>query len=48
MDPFPEKALIRAEGLTRIFSLGSAAIGGIQDINLEITRGELVVLRVVN
>jgi hypothetical protein len=48
MDPFPEKALIRAEGLTRIFSLGSATIVGIQDINLKISRGELVVLRAVN
>jgi hypothetical protein len=48
MDPFPEKASIRGEGLTRIFSLGSAAIVGIQNINLKISRGELVVLRVVN
>lgn len=48
MDPFPEKALIRTEGLTRIYSLGSAAIVGTKDINLKITRRELVVLRVVN
>ena len=48
MDPFPEKALIRVEGLTRLYSLGSAEIVGIQDINLKITRGELVFLRVVN
>jgi ABC-type phosphate/phosphonate transport system ATPase subunit len=48
MDPFPEKALIRVKGLTRLYSLGSAAIVGIQNINLKISRGELVVLKGVN
>jgi hypothetical protein len=38
MAPVPEKALIRAEGLTRLYSLGSAVIVGIQDINLNISR----------
>jgi putative ABC transport system ATP-binding protein len=48
MDQSPEKALISAEGLTRIYSLGSTEIVGIQDINLEIPKGELVVLRGVS
>jgi hypothetical protein len=48
MDPVPEKASIRAEGLTRLYSLGSAAIVGIQNINLKISREELVVLKGVN
>jgi putative ABC transport system ATP-binding protein len=44
----PEKALISAKGLTRIYSLGSTEIIGIQDIHLEISKGELVVLRGVS
>jgi putative ABC transport system ATP-binding protein len=48
MKYFPEKPLISAEGLTRIYSLGSTEIIGIQDINLEISKGELVVLRGVS
>ena len=48
MNHFPERALIQAEGLTRTYSLGSTEIVGIQDINLEIPKGELVVLRGVS
>jgi putative ABC transport system ATP-binding protein len=44
----PEKTLISAKGLTRIYSLGSTEIIGIQDIHLEISKGELVVLRGVS
>jgi putative ABC transport system ATP-binding protein len=48
MNPSHEKALISAEGLTRIYSLGSTEIVGVQDIHLEIPKGELVVLRGVS
>ncbi|MGE5841910.1 MAG: ABC transporter ATP-binding protein [Deltaproteobacteria bacterium] len=48
MNRFPENPLIRAEGLTRIYSLGSTEIVGIQDVHLEISKGELVVLRGVS
>jgi putative ABC transport system ATP-binding protein len=44
----PAKALISATGLTRIYSLGSTEIIGVQDIHLEISKGELVVLRGVS
>jgi putative ABC transport system ATP-binding protein len=44
----PAKALISAKGLTRIYSLGSTEIIGVQDITLEISQGELVVLRGVS
>jgi putative ABC transport system ATP-binding protein len=37
--------LINAEGLTRIYSLGSAEVIGIHEITLKIPRGELVVLK---
>jgi putative ABC transport system ATP-binding protein len=40
-----ENPLISAEGLTRIYSLGSQEVVGIQDINLKISKGELVVLK---
>jgi putative ABC transport system ATP-binding protein len=40
--------LIHAEGLTRIYSLGSIEIIGVQDIHLEIPKGELVVLKGVS
>jgi putative ABC transport system ATP-binding protein len=40
-----ENPLIKAEGLTRIYSLGSEQVIGIQDVNLEISKGELVVLK---
>jgi putative ABC transport system ATP-binding protein len=43
-----EKALISAEGLTRVYSLGSAEIIGVQDIDLEISKGEMVVLKGVS
>jgi putative ABC transport system ATP-binding protein len=44
----PAKVLISAKALTRIYSLGSIEIVGVQDINLEISKGELVVLRGVS
>lgn len=37
--------LIEAQKLTRIYSVGSAGVVGIQDIDLEIPRGELVVIK---
>jgi putative ABC transport system ATP-binding protein len=44
----PAKAVISAQGLTRIYSLGSTEIVGVQDINLDISKGELVVLKGVS
>ena len=38
-------SLIHAQGLTRIYRLGSAEVVGVIDINLEIPPGELVVLK---
>jgi putative ABC transport system ATP-binding protein len=40
-----ENLLISAEGLTRIYSLGSEEVIGIQDVDLKISKGELVVLK---
>jgi putative ABC transport system ATP-binding protein len=40
-----EDPLINAEGLTRIYSMGSAEVVGIQEITLKIPKGELVVLK---
>jgi putative ABC transport system ATP-binding protein len=40
-----EDLLINAEGLTRIYSLGSAEVIGIHGVSLKIPRGELVVLK---
>jgi hypothetical protein len=37
--------LIEAQKLTRIYSVGSAGVVGIQDIDLAIPRGELVVVK---
>jgi ABC-type lipoprotein export system ATPase subunit len=37
--------LILAQGLTRIYGLGSAEVVGVQDIDLAITSGELVLLK---
>jgi putative ABC transport system ATP-binding protein len=48
MNHRPEQPLISAQELTRIYSLGSTEIIGVQDINLEISKGELVVLRGVS
>ena len=48
MDHIPDKTLISAEGLTRVYSLGTTEIIGIQDIDLEIAKGELVVLKGVS
>jgi putative ABC transport system ATP-binding protein len=44
MNPYPDHPLISAVGLTRIYSLGSTEIIGVEDIHLEISKGELVVL----
>ncbi len=41
----PENPLISAEGLTRIYSLGSEEVVGIQDLDLSIDKGEMVVLK---
>lgn len=48
MNPSPESPLIRAEGLTRIYSVGSTEIVGIEDVHLEISKGEMVVLKGVS
>ncbi len=45
MDEFSGRPLIVAQGLTRIYPLGSTEVIGIQDIDLEIPEGELVVLK---
>ena len=45
MNDISEDPLINAEGLTRIYSLGSAEVIGIQEITLKSPRGELVVLK---
>jgi ABC-type lipoprotein export system ATPase subunit len=45
VNDFPEAPLIDAEGLTRIYSLGSTEVIGIQEITLKIPRGKLVVLK---
>jgi putative ABC transport system ATP-binding protein len=45
MNHFPEIPLIRAEGLTRVYSLGSTEVIGVENIDLRIAAGELVVLK---
>jgi putative ABC transport system ATP-binding protein len=45
LNPLSDNPLIRAEGLTRIYSLGSEEVVGIHDVNLKISKGELVVLK---
>ncbi len=45
MSPSEDRTLIRAQGLTRIYHLGSAEVVGVLDIDLEIAAGELVVLK---
>ena len=45
MNDISEDPLINAEGLTRIYSLGSAEVIGIHEVTLKIPRGELVVLK---
>ena len=40
-----ERPIIRAEGLTRTYSLGSTEVVGIEDVDLSIEQGELVVLK---
>jgi putative ABC transport system ATP-binding protein len=45
MNNSEDRTLIRAQGLTRIYRLGSAEVVGVLDINLEVPAGELVVLK---
>ena len=45
MNDISDAPLIHAEGLTRIYSLGSAEVIGIHEVTLKIPRGELVVLK---
>jgi putative ABC transport system ATP-binding protein len=45
MSSSEDRVLIRAQGLTRIYHLGSAQVIGVLDVNLEIPAGELVVLK---
>jgi putative ABC transport system ATP-binding protein len=45
VNDIPENPLIDAEGLTRIYSLGSTDVIGIHEVTLKIPRGELVVLK---
>lgn len=40
-----DQPLILADGLTRIYSLGSSEVVGVMDINLAITSGHLLVLK---
>jgi ABC-type lipoprotein export system ATPase subunit len=40
-----EKPMIRAEGLTRTYSLGTTQVVGVENIDLAIRQGELVVLK---
>lgn len=40
-----DNPIISAEGLTRIYSLGLGEVVGIQDVDLRISKGELVVLK---
>ncbi|MBW1708968.1 MAG: ABC transporter ATP-binding protein [Deltaproteobacteria bacterium] len=45
MDTSLKEPLIVTQGLTRIYNLGTTQVVGIQDIDLEIPSGELVVLK---
>ena len=38
-------ALVRTDGLTRIYRVGAREVHALQGVNLEIVRGEFVVLR---
>lgn len=44
-DQSPESPLIVAQGLTRIYRLGSTDVIGIQDVRLNISGGEMVVIK---
>jgi len=41
----PDKFLIRAENLTRIYRMGESGITGLRDVNLQIAEGSFVVLK---
>lgn len=45
MDPFPEGHLIVARDLTRIYRLGSTDVVGIQDVQMNIPSGEMVIVK---
>lgn len=45
MNRSENRPLIQARGLTRIYRMGAAEVVGIQDVDLEIPCGELVVLK---
>lgn len=40
-----DNAIIRAEGLTRVYSMGATEVAGIRDVSLRIGTGEFVVLK---
>ncbi len=45
MNPESSRSVISARGLTRVYKLGDSEVIGISQIDLEITAGELVVLK---
>ena len=45
MDPEKSQPMISAKGLTRIYTLGDSEVIGINQVDLEIAAGELVVLK---
>ena len=45
MDPETSRSVISAKGLTRLYKLGDSEVVGINQVDLEITAGELVVLK---
>lgn len=45
MNPDKPQPVISAKGLTRIYKLGESEVVGIQEVDLEIAAGELVVLK---
>ena len=45
MNPDQSQPVISAKGLTRIYTLGDSEVIGINQVDLEIARGELVVLK---
>jgi len=45
MNASSDHALILAQGLTRLYPLGSTAVVGVEDIDLAISHGEMVVLK---
>jgi len=45
MNPQTSRSLISAKGLTRLYQLGDSEVVGINQVDLEIAEGELVVLK---